>query len=674
MATSATRKEIGINAVLDAPFFRAAQIRYPRLFAFFVESGIAILYIASYWLLDRLSFLYISDTLDITPWNPPVAASIILLLMRGLSWSPLLFVASLSYQVLFENLGVSLGTMIMTSSAEALIYTAAVWAITQRFRIDRYLSSLRDVTIFCGTILAASGCMAISYILSYYVIGLMPDGDALRLMAQYWAGDFLGIVILVPLFMLSWRSLQMKSLASPKIRLSLEMMAQIALTIFVIPFVFLMEKNDIHMFYLFFIPLVWAAITGGIIRATWITLLSQLVIVFSCWRLQISAHVTLTFLPFIMSVIACMGLILGSVIDEKERAKLSNLKSDARLKAILDMAPDSMMIVDTHGHIVATNKLFLQTYGAKIPSVLINQHIKKVIPTFYADLNGETFLFLADGSDIPIEISSSKVPVGDRYSTILTIRDISDRKRVESQMRQRRAVTEQATRTNLTGGLAAVLAHELNQPLSAIMSYASACANIVASMDSPPPRVTEQLAKVAVQARRAGDIIRRLREFFQNSSIEVVKVDMRELINESIMLLEDDLALAQVDVEVSIGEPLVAAIDRIQIEQVLINLIKNSVEAVKDLPKEKKRVRIAGTQSLRGDIEIVVTDTGPGIAPEIVDQLFSPFVTTRLSGMGLGLTISRSIVEAHNGRLWAELQSSSGAAMHFTVPAFNREI
>jgi two-component system sensor kinase FixL len=190
-------------------------------------------------------------------------------------------------------------------------------------------------------------------------------------------------------------------------------------------------------------------------------------------------------------------------------------------------------------------------------------------------------------------------------------------------------------------------------------------------MDNPPVRVAEQLAKVTVQARRAGDIIRRLREFFQNSSIEVVSVDVRELINESIMLLEDELTNAQVDVEVSLSQNLIAAIDRIQIEQVLINLIKNSIEALKETPKDKKKIRLTATQSLRGDIEIVVSDSGPGIAPEIVDQLFSPFVTTRLSGMGLGLTISRSIVEAHNGRLWAELQSSSGAAMHFTIPMFN---
>jgi C4-dicarboxylate-specific signal transduction histidine kinase len=313
----------------------------------------------------------------------------------------------------------------------------------------------------------------------------------------------------------------------------------------------------------------------------------------------------------------------------------------------------------------------MRLFGEEHLSSVINQNIKNIIPSFYTELNGETFLLNSNTVDIPIEISSAKVPVGDKYSSILTIRDITTRKYVETQQRQRRAATEQATRTNLTGGLAAVLAHELNQPLSAIMSYASACTNIVATMDNPPVRVAEQLAKVTVQARRAGDIIRRLREFFQNSSIEVVSVDVRELINESIMLLEDELTNAQVDVEVSLSQNLIAAIDRIQIEQVLINLIKNSIEALKETPKDKKKIRLTATQSLRGDIEIVVSDSGPGIAPEIVDQLFSPFVTTRLSGMGLGLTISRSIVEAHNGRLWAELQSSSGAAMHFTIPMFN---
>ncbi len=291
--------------------------------------------------------------MDIAPWYPPIAASILLLFIGGFSRAPLLFIASLSYQILFEKHDAPLSVMITTSMCEGLIYTAAVWLLIHKFKINKQLCSLRDVLVFSGTILAATACMGISYVLTYCVTSLISFHEAYPLIFKYWASDSLGALILAPFFMVNWPILRTLSW---KTRFSREAVAQTILTVLLVPFIFWMEKNNIHMFYLFFVPLVWAAISNGLIRATWIVLIMQLAIIFSCLQLHIAATVTLTFLPFIMLVITCMGLILGSVIDERELIKLSNLKNNARLKAILDMAPDSMMIVDMQGYIVTANK------------------------------------------------------------------------------------------------------------------------------------------------------------------------------------------------------------------------------------------------------------------------------------------------------------------------------
>lgn len=361
MTSDLAAKGIGAGSSFGTSFLRDIRTRYPRSFSFLNEAAVALLFLTAYWFLDRLSFIYIHDRLNITPWNPPVAASIILLFMRGLLWSPLLFGAALSCQLLFETPDVPLDVVIITAASEAILYTTAVWLLIHRFKISPHLASLRDAIIFAVTIVAASGCMGVAYILIFYAAGIVSAQASFPLIAEYWAGDCLGILVLVPFFMVNWPKLRNISFRT---RFSREALCQTALTVLLVPVVMWLEKNNIHLFYTFFIPLIWAAISGGLARVTWIVLATQLAIIFSSWQLQIAAPVTLKFLPFIMSVIACMGLILGSVIDERERIRLSNFKNDARLKAILDMAPDSMMIVDTQGYVVAANKNFIQIYDA----------------------------------------------------------------------------------------------------------------------------------------------------------------------------------------------------------------------------------------------------------------------------------------------------------------------
>ena len=136
--------------------------------------------------------------------------------------------------------------------------------------------------------------------------------------------------------------------------------------------------------------------------------------------------------------------------------------------------------------------------------------------------------------------------------------------------------------------------------------------------------------------------------------------------------LEDEIIKTNTAVEIRVSDDLTGLIDQVQIEQVVINLVRNSLEALKTMPVDQRKIRIIASKNRHGDLEVIIHDNGPGIPTEIADRLFSPFVTTGLSGMGLGLVICHSIIEAHEGRLWAELQTTRGTAMHFTIPSYEK--
>jgi C4-dicarboxylate-specific signal transduction histidine kinase len=176
------------------------------------------------------------------------------------------------------------------------------------------------------------------------------------------------------------------------------------------------------------------------------------------------------------------------------------------------------------------------------------------------------------------------------------------------------------------------------------------------------------LTKVAAQAKRAGDIIRRLREFFRGATMDMTPLPIAEPVRDMLALLADEIGRTGAAVEVDVPDHLTVLADRLQIEQVLLNLIRNSLEALADTPREDRKIQVSAAQSASSAIEVTIRDTGTGIAPHILERLFEPFVTASSAGMGLGLTISRSIVQAHGGKLWAET-GSPGAVLRFTLPS-----
>jgi PAS domain S-box-containing protein len=247
--------------------------------------------------------------------------------------------------------------------------------------------------------------------------------------------------------------------------------------------------------------------------------------------------------------------------------------------------------------------------------------------------------------------------------------DITDRMNMEELNSRQLDRLQQTSRLITMGEMASSLAHELNQPLSAIANYNMGCVNRLQANDYRPEELLAAMQKASVQAERAGKIIRRVRDFVKKSEPNRGAVQIAEVIDEVIGFAEIEARKAGVRIDVSVPPDLPAAYaDKIMIEQVVLNLVKNGVEAMHDTPRSERQLAISARANGKDFIEVNVADRGSGVTVEQSERLFAPFYTTKAEGMGMGLNICRSIIEFHHGRLWTVANPGGGSVFSFTLP------
>ena len=219
------------------------------------------------------------------------------------------------------------------------------------------------------------------------------------------------------------------------------------------------------------------------------------------------------------------------------------------------------------------------------------------------------------------------------------------------------------------GEMATGIAHELNQPLAAITSYSFAANSIAEQLTSIPHELQDVLAKIGDQAIRAGDIVRQLRSFMKKSNSVRVRADLNAIVRDVAKFIEPDTQRAETTLVLNLDErtPCVL-VDEIQIQQVLVNLTRNALDAMLEIHTERREVTVSSRVLPDGQAEVVVIDSGRGLAQDDLEQVFGAFFSTKQEGMGMGLPISRSIVEAHGGKLWAEPNNGRGMSFGFTIP------
>jgi two-component system, LuxR family, sensor kinase FixL len=260
---------------------------------------------------------------------------------------------------------------------------------------------------------------------------------------------------------------------------------------------------------------------------------------------------------------------------------------------------------------------------------------------------------------------------GCRYFTGF-VRDLTERQEAERRIQDLQVELLHASRLSIMGQMASTMAHELNQPLTAITNYLEAGRQQLATGIGGPERISEMMEKAIAQAQRAGDVIRRLRGFISKGETERRIQSLNRLVEEALALALVGARQRGVHTSLDLDHRLPPVfVDHVQIQQVVLNLVRNAVEAMEQV--ERRELTI-GTRTIPGQgmAEVTVADTGPGIAPELVDRLFQPFVTTKATGMGLGLSICREIVEAHDGRLTAASAAAGGTVFRVILPVASR--
>lgn len=359
---------------------------------------------------------------------------------------------------------------------------------------------------------------------------------------------------------------------------------------------------------------------------------------------------------------------------------------EAHLNSILDTVPDAMIVIDTRGVIRSFSAAAERLFGYRGAEAR-GKNVSLLMPTPYREAHdgylerymktGERRIIgigrvvvgeRKDGSTFPMELAVGEMISGhDRFFTGF-VRDLTERQETDARLQELQAELVHISRLSAMGEMASTLAHELNQPLTAIANYMKGSSRIVSEIKSErAPMLKNALEKSAEQAIRAGQIIRRLRDF-------VARGESERNIDSLSKIIEEASALALVGAKESgvrarmmlDPEGDFAMVDRIQIQQVLLNLIRNAIDAMKN--STRKELSIVKHAPADGMVVIGVSDTGPGIDPEIRSQLFQPFVTTKADGMGVGLSISRTIIDAHGGKLWVEDNPGGGATFRFSLP------
>ncbi len=248
--------------------------------------------------------------------------------------------------------------------------------------------------------------------------------------------------------------------------------------------------------------------------------------------------------------------------------------------------------------------------------------------------------------------------------------EMAERKRAEDAYSEAQAELARVTRMSAMGALAASISHEVNQPLAAVVTNADAC---MMWLSIDPPNLEEARAAVdsiAQQGTRASEVVRHIRAMFTKATPERTKVQVNDLIREVTMLTEGAALRNQVALQTELGADLPAVVgDRVQLQQVTVNLILNGIEAMSGIDGRPRRLVIRSSMQNSGQVLVAVEDSGIGIDPKNEKRIFDAFFTTKAQGMGMGLSISHSIIEAHGGRLWASRNSDYGATLQFTLPA-----
>ena len=371
---------------------------------------------------------------------------------------------------------------------------------------------------------------------------------------------------------------------------------------------------------------------------------------------------------------------------DREREESALRYSEENYRLVVETAPDAVISIDERGAILFANPATMRIFGYD-PSELIGKPLTVLMPEFLRKLHEKGFSrYLAtgqrhinwqgteltalrkNGQEFPVEISFGELSRDGHKVFTGFIRDISERKQAQQALQMTQAELARVSRLTTMGELAASIAHEVNQPLTAVTNNSSACLRLLAADNLKPEVLHRALQEIVADGNRASAVVARIRGFIKKEPAEKNELDINEVIQEVLALADRELYENRVRLERQLTKALPPVLaDRVQMQQVLLNLIMNGIEAMIPVTDRPRSLWVESRVDESGDILVAVRDSGTGLG-SAADRVFTPFFTTKANGMGMGLSISRSLVENHGGRLWAMPNSPIGAVFSFTLP------
>ena len=376
-------------------------------------------------------------------------------------------------------------------------------------------------------------------------------------------------------------------------------------------------------------------------------------------------------------------LTLGAAMAERRHGELALRRSEERFAVAFRASPDALAIVRrSDGTIADINERWASMFGINGSSAIGHSPLELNLFLHPADGQRVTTHLATRGHlrDVELQlrtrhntviravVTAEAVSMADEQCFLIVVRDVTDRRRAELQLMQHRAELAHLSRVALLGELSAAFAHELNQPLAAIMANARAAQRLMAREPPDPTEVRNILEDIVADDRRAGEVIHRLQALLKRGELQLQPLDINQLVHEVVELVHSELIRREVILHTVLAPdlPRVPA-DRVQVQQVLMNLVFNACEAMNEQPREERNVTIVTRSTAGGEVAVAVSDQGTGIPTGKEEQVFEPFYTSKRHGLGLGLTICRTIVTAHGGALWAANNPDRGATFHIVL-------
>jgi len=536
------------SGVLEGRAERVGGHAWAKKFWSQQELEIGVVFVALYVLFERLSFIHPWAPTGITPWNPQTALALGFVLLRGVRSLPALFLAIAAAELMVRVSPAPTGLAILGAAVLAGGYVVFGHALSRHLRNDGGIRGLREFAWTIGLTTVFPLGIGALYIALNALFGLVDWLSAPEVLLRFWIGDVVGVLAMLPFLLSLADRTGRRRLAHLVIRWETWLLFGSAIAILSLVYLSL-PGGYVKYFFTLFLPVIWIAARYGLVGAAAMLALIQTGLILIV-QVSDSGIVTLLELQARMLALSVTGLLLGVLVDERERAQ-ERLRQSLRLAA--------------------------------------------------------------------------------------------------------------------AGEMAAALAHEVNQPLTALVSYGKACQHMLAQQPADMTQLTDTVGKVAEQAQRVGAIVKRLRDFLRSGTMNLEWVSIGEFLEAMRIAASAEAKAAGIEIRLHVEPDLPKVlVDRIELEIVLRNLIANAMDAIREAAPIKREIRLEVTHQDSAFVRVGVIDSGPGVSPQIRERLFTPFSTSKSHGMGLGLAISRAIVMAHGGRLTAE--PTAYGAFYLTLP------